>query len=153
MKYNPTVKERRFLKAYLEGKSLAECAKYAGSKGKDKDSLKVIGHRMLTNINLSMDETLTLYGLTDEVLASKLQEGLEAERLYLSSFEGKFLDERKAPDIPTRLKAVELVGRMRGHFIDRVEHTGKDGGDLVLQIAPSKIKREPRKIQIDEIED
>ena len=79
MKYNPTVKERRFLKAYLKGKSLAESAKYAGSKGKDKDSLKVIGHQILTRLNLSIDETLTLSGLTDEVLAKKLQEGLEAE--------------------------------------------------------------------------
>ena len=90
MKYNPTVKERRFLKAYLEGKSLAECAKYAGSKGKDKDSLKVIGHRMLTRINLSLDETLDLSGLSDEVIARKIKEGLEADRLYLASFEGKF---------------------------------------------------------------
>ena len=76
---NPSVKERRFLKAYFEGKPLAECAKYAGSKAKDKDSLKVIGHQILTRLNLSIDETLTLSGLTDEVLAKKLQEGLEAE--------------------------------------------------------------------------
>jgi hypothetical protein len=102
LKGNPTVKERRFLKAYIEGKTLAECAKYAGSKRKDKDSSKVIGHRMLTKINLSMDETLTLSGLTDAVLARKLREGLEANRFYLASFEGKFTDERKAPDVPTR---------------------------------------------------
>ena len=150
MKYNPTVKERRFLKAYLEGKPLAECAKYAGSKGKDKDSLKVVGHRMLTNINLSIDEILTLCGLTDEVLAKKLQEGLEAERLYLSSYEGKFLDERKAPDVPTRLKAVELIGRMRGHFIDRHELTGKDGGDIVLTIKPATQRGGPKRAEIDE---
>ena len=150
---NPSVKERRFLKAYFEGKPLAECAKYAGSKGKDNDSLKVIGHQLLTRLNLSMDETLTLYGLTDEVLARKLQEGLEANRLYLSSYEGKFLDERKAPDIPTRLKAVELVGRLRSHFIDRYELTGKEGGDIVLQVRPASAKRETGKIQLDEIED
>jgi phage terminase small subunit len=153
MKYNPTVKERRFLKAYLEGKSLAESAKYAGSRGKDKDSLKVIGHRMLTNINLSMDEILTLCGLTDEVLAKQLQEGLEAERLYLASFEGKFLDERKSPDVPTRLKAVEMISKMRGHFKDRYELTGKEGGDIVLQVRPVSTKKEPGKIQVDEIED
>ena len=91
--------------------------------------------------------------MTDEVLAKKLQEGLEAERLYLSSFEGKFLHERKAPDIPTRLKAVELVGRMRGHFKDRYELTGMEGGEIVLQVRPASAKEEPRKIQIDEIED
>ena len=150
---NLSVKERRFLKAYFEGKPLAECAKYAGSKGKDKDSLKVIGHQRLARLNLSIDETLTLYGLSDEVLAKKLQEGLEAERLYLASFEGKFRDERKAPDVPTRLKAVELLGRLRGHFVDRHELTGKDGGDIVLEVRPASAKKEPRKIQVDEIED
>jgi hypothetical protein len=150
VKGNPTVKERRFLKAYLEGKPLAECAKYAGSKGKNKDSLKVVGHRMLTNINPSIDETLTLFGLTDEILARKLREGLEADRLYLASFVGKFMDERKAPDIPTRLKAVELIGRMRGHFLDRHELTGKDGGDIVLAIKPATQWRGPKRIEIDE---
>jgi hypothetical protein len=153
MKYNPTVKERRFLKAYLEGKPLAECAKYAGSRAKDTHSLSQVGYRWLKKVDLSMQEILDLCGLSDEVLARKLQEALEADRLYLASYEGKFLDERKAPDIPTRLKAVELVGRMRGHFIDRHELTGKDGGDIVLQVRPASAKREPRKIQIDEIED
>ena len=145
---NPRVKERRFLKAYLEGKPLAECAKYAGSRAKDSDSLKVIGHRMLTNINLSMEETLTLCGLTDEVLASKLQEGLEADRVYFASFKGKFMDERKTPDVPTRLKAVELIGRMRGLFKDRYELTGKEGGEIELVIKPAG-RGEPKKIDLD----
>ena len=150
MKYNPTVKERRFLKAYLEGKSLAECAKYAGSRAKDTHSLSQVGYRWLKKVNLSMQEILDLCGLSDEVLARKLQEALEADRLYLASYEGKFLDERKAPDIPTRLKAVELIGRMRGHFIDRHELTGKDGGDIVLTIKPATQRGGPKRIEIDE---
>jgi len=49
--------------------------------------------------------------------------------------EGKFLDEkRKAPDVPARLRAVELIGRMRGHFVDRHEVSVKDGGDIVFAI-------------------
>ncbi len=146
---NPSVKERRFLKAYLEGKSLAECAKYAGSKGKDNDSLKVIGHQILTRLNLSMEETLILHGLTDEVLAKKLQEGLEADRLYLASWKGKFMDERKAPDVPTRLKAVELIGRMKGLFIDRHELTGIQGGEIELVIKPARDRGETKKIDLD----
>ena len=105
---------------------------------------------MLTNINLQIDETLILCGLTDEILVKKLQEGLEADRLYLASFEGKFLDERKAPDVPTRLKAVELIGRMWGHSVDRHELTGKDGGDIVLAIKPATQRRGPKRIDLDE---
>ena len=150
VKRNLAVKERRFLEAYLKGKSLAECAKYAGSKGKDKDSLKVIGHRMLININLSLNETLDLSGLTDEVIARKLKEGLEAERLYLASYEGKFTDERTAPDVPTRLKATELLGKLRGYFVDRHELTGMGGGDIVLEIKPATQRKEIKRIEIDE---
>jgi hypothetical protein len=67
---------------------------------------------MLTNINISIDETRTLCGLTDEILTKKLKEGLEAERLCLASFKGKFRDERRARDVPTRLKVVDLIGRI-----------------------------------------
>ena len=150
MKYNPTVKERKFLKAYLEGKPLADCAKYAGSRGKDRGSLKVIGHRMLTKINLSLGEVLDLSGLTDEVIARKIKEGLEADRLYLTSFEGKFTDERTAPDAPTRLKATELLGKLRGYFIDRHELTGNGGGDIILEIKPATERKEPKGIEFDE---
>jgi len=65
--------------------------------------------------------------------------------------EGKFLDEkRKAPDVPARLKAVELIGRMRGHFVDRHEVSVKDGGDIVFAIKPATQRRGPKRIEIDE---
>lgn len=145
---NPSIKERRFLKAYLEGKTLAECAKYAGSRAKDSHSLSEVGYRLLKKVGLSMPEMLDLCGLTDEVLAEKLREALEANRLYLASFRGKFLDERKEPDVPTRLKAVELIGRMKGLFVDRHEITGKEGGEIELVVTPAK-RGEPKKIDLD----
>ena len=46
VKCSLALKERRFLEAYLSGKSVAESAKYAGAKAKYNNSLKVIGHRM-----------------------------------------------------------------------------------------------------------
>ena len=148
MKRNLAVKERRFLEAYLEGKPLAECAKYAGSRAKDNNSLKVIGHQILTRINLTLGETFDLAGLSDEVIARKLQEGLEAERVHFATFEGKFTDERKTPDVPTRLKATELLGKLRGYFVDRHELTG--GGDIAIEIRPATQRKEPKRIEIDE---
>ncbi len=107
---------------------------------------------MLTNMNLSLDEVLDLTGLTDEVIARKLKEGLEAERLYLTSFEGKFTEERTAPDVPTRLKAAELIGKLRGYFVDRHELTGRGGGDTILAIkpaSPTTEKNGPKRIELD----
>ena len=146
---NPNVKERRFLKAYLEGKSLAECARYAGSKGKDNHSLTVIGCQMLAKLSLSMEETLTLCGLTDDVLARKIREGLEADRATYASFRGKFLDERRDPDYSARAKYAEMLARLKGLFIDRHELTGREGGDIVLQIAPASGNKGKKTLQID----
>ncbi len=137
MKYNPTVKERRFLKAYIEGKSLAECARYAGSKGKDKDSLKVIGHRMLTDINPSMDEILELNGLTNHLIAAKTLEGLEADRVEVATFRGQIGDVQAFPDYSTRAKYLDILAKLKGRYIEKKELTGKDGGDITLIITPA----------------
>ncbi len=145
---NPNAKERRFLKAYLEGQPLAECAKYAGSKAKDNESLKVIGHRMLTNINLSMEEILDQAGLTDSYIAQKLLEGLQAQRPAYGIFRGQFIDERWYDDHSARAKYLEMLCRMKGKFIDRHELTGKEGGDIELVIKAEK-RGEPKKIDID----
>jgi len=135
VKCSLALKERRFLEAYLSGKSVAESAMYAGSKAKDNNSLKVIGHRMLTNINLSLDETLDLCGLSDEVIARTLKDGLEAERTHFATFEGKFTDERKTPDNSARLKATELLGKFKGYLVER--HEVKADGEITFSIKPA----------------
>ena len=149
MKRNLAVKERLFLEAYLEGKTLAECAKYAGSKAKSNNSLKVIGHQMLTRLNLTLDETFDLKGLSDELIAQKIKEGLEAERVHLATFEGKFTDERKTPDVPTRLKATELLGKFRGYLVER--HEVKADGEITFSIIPATPtqRKGPKRIEMD----
>ena len=144
-----TLKQRKFWKDYSTHHNLAHAAKHAGSKGKNLKVLSIIGHQILESLSLSMPELLNAEGLTDKLLAEKTLEGLKAERVQLASFEGKFLDERKMPDVPTRLKAVELIGRMKGVFIDRHELSGKDGGDIILQINPSKSKQGSKSVKID----
>ena len=131
-----TLKQRKFWKGYTETHSLAEAARYAGSKGKDNNSLHVIGSRMLQAISPSIPELLNAAGATDEILAKKTLEGLEAKKTMLASFEGKFTDERVLDDHPTRAKYIELLGRMKGAFVDKHELTGRDGGDLILEVHP-----------------
>lgn len=141
MKGNLSIKERRFLDKYLQGRPLHECAKYAGSKGKDKRSLATNGYVMLKNLDISMEETLSLNGITDQHLTEKLNEGLTAQRKYFGTWQGGIVESKPYNDIPTRMKALEIAGRMKGLFIDKVELTGKDGGDITLMINPSKGKK------------
>lgn len=145
-----TLKQRKFWKCYCETHSLTKSAEYCGSKGKDTASLSVIGYQILKSLQLSLPEMLEAEGLTDKLMAEKTLEGLNADRVQLASYEGKFLDEKHFSDYPTRAKYLELLGRMKGAFVDRTELTGKDGGDLVLQIATSKGKRDKKTINLDE---
>ncbi len=140
-----TLKQRKFWKCYCETHSLTKAAEYAGSNGKDTASLSVIGYGILKSLNLSMPELLDAEGLTDQAMAEPLKNGIKAQKPIVATWEGKITDKLWIEDHPTQLKAVELIGKMKGHFIDKLELTGRDGGDLVLQLAPSKSKKDKKR--------
>jgi len=138
----PSIRQRKFFKAFIETKgNLAESARRAGSKGKDTHSLSTIGGQLLASLELTMPELLNAQGLTDDFANKILMEGLEAEKIELATFRGKFCDERVIPDKPTRGKYLEIFHRLRGNFIDRHELTGRDGGDIVLSFKSAKGKQ------------
>jgi len=145
-----SLKQRNFWKSYVKCKDLATAAKAAGSKGKDNNSLKVIGHGILTSLNLSMGELLDAEGLTDQAMAQPMWDGLRAEKAMFATWEGKFTDEKWVPDHPTRSKFLEQYHRLKGNFIDRHELSGKDGGDIIVSYAPSKIGSKKKQLNIDE---
>jgi len=141
MKGDLTLKQRKFWKCYCETHNLAESAKYAGSHGKDVQSLSSIGYDLLKSLELSMPELLDAQGLTNEKCNKVLEEGLQANHVVTATYKGKIEDERAYIDFSTRAKYLEIFHRLRGQFIDRHELTGKDGGDINLVVsAPVKGK-------------
>lgn len=145
MKGNLKIKERRFLDKYLEGKSLAICAKYAGYEGKH---LRDMGYRVLKSLDISLQETLEMNGLTDEYMTQKALEGLNSKKVVVATFQGRIGEEKAYADHPTRAKYLELLGRMKGSFIDKLELAGKDGGDIILAFKSTKGKNK-RAIALD----
>ena len=145
-----TLKQRKFWKHYQIHHNGAAAAKYAGSKGKNGNSLKVAGSLILTSLNLLMPELLNAQGLTDEALCEPLKNGMKAKKPIVATWEGKITDRINIEDHPTRLKAAELIGRMKGVFIDRHELSGRDGGDIVLQVRPAGAKKGKMSIQVEE---
>lgn len=131
-----TLKQRKFWKNYCQTHSLTEAAKYAGSNGKDTASLSVIGYGLLKSLNLSMPELLDAKGLTDEALIEPLRGGIQAQKPLIATWQGKITDQLWVDDHPTRAKFVEIYHRLRGNFVDKVELSGRDGGDLILQVSP-----------------
>jgi phage terminase small subunit len=134
-----TLKESKFLKAYLETGNISESAKRAGSKGKDVFSLYETGRRWLDKIGISLQETQEALGITDAYLTKKLSEGLTANKRYFGTWQGEIVSSDEFEDYVTRSKYLEIAHRLRGQFVDRHELTGKDGGDISISYAPSKI--------------
>ncbi len=96
-----------------------------------------------------MPELLNAQGLTDEALSQPLKDGMQAQKVIVATWEGKITDRIDVEDHPTRLKAVELIGRMKGVFIDKHELSGKDGGDIILQVRSMPGRKGSKVINLD----
>ncbi len=129
-----TRKQERFLDAYIQGKPLWECAKLAGSKGKDNSVMNSTGFKMLRALNLTMADLMDRRGLTEEKVLETIEDGMRADKHILTSDAGKFTDERIVPDHQARAKFSELYGKFRQSFVEKKELVGKDGGDIILKV-------------------
>jgi hypothetical protein len=150
MKRKMSVRDKLFLQAYLSGKPLNECAKLAGSQGKDVYSLCATGLKWLKSLEIEFDELMDMKGLTDEKLLQGVLDGTTAKKQVVATWEGAITDVKEFDDMPTREKYLQLLGRMKGRFIDRHELSGKDGGDIILSVKPSKPRKEPLTLDLDD---
>jgi len=129
-----TIKQRRFWKAYLETGNLAQSAKEAGARGKSSQALSMAGRHLLQAINPSSRDLLDELGLTDQLLAKKLEEGLSATDVRIASEHGIITDERFYADHATRSRFLEMAHKLKGSFIDKKEVVGKSGGPILLKV-------------------
>lgn len=136
MRPNTELKVRKFVDAYLETGNISLSAMLAGSQAKDTASLYETGKKWLEKSGLSVKDLQEMNGITDQHLVNKLKDGLDATKKYYGSWQGEIVESEPYDDQPTRLKALELAHRLRGELIDRKELSGKDGGDLILQVSP-----------------
>lgn len=81
MKIKRTLRERKFIKSYIDNSGNATEAYLAISPKVKRDSAEVLGARMLVKVSISIKDTLEQIGLTDVYLANKLKEGLEATKV------------------------------------------------------------------------
>jgi len=143
-----TLKDRRFLDYYLEGRPLHECEKHAGRGSKNVHSLASMGYERLKRMNIQFDELLEIKGLSDDLLAEKIREGLNSYRVGFATLKGKITDTLQSPDFSARAKFVELLGKAKGKFKDTHEVTGKNGGDIILQVVPPLRAQDRKEIDL-----
>jgi hypothetical protein len=107
-----TLRERKFIEAYISNGGNATGAFLAINKKVSKDTARVLGLRMLRNVKIEVENILSQIGLNDVYLMSKLKEGLETRNL---SIRIRYLD------MILKLKDIYPADR------NKVELTGKDG--------------------------
>lgn len=127
-----TLKQRKFIKFYLETGNASEAARCAGYALPG-----VQGHENLQkpNIRHAFMVLLDKKGLTDEKIINKLMELIEAKRQISANItygdaDEKTMDFIEVPDNPTQIKALELLIKLkslinndeRNTIIDKSQH-------------------------------
>ena len=111
-----SVKERKLIKARIEGKTVTESAKIAGmgrtyaSKSIERPQVKELFASLLDKA-----------GLTDEKLASKIAQLAEAKETKFFANQGIILDQREVEAIETQRKMTEFACKLKGHLVEKVE--------------------------------
>ena len=114
-----TLRERKFIEAYINNGGNATGAFLAINKKVSKDTAGVLGLRMLRNVKIEVENILNQIGLNDIYLMRKLKEGLETRNL---SIRVRYLD------MILKLKDIYPADR------NKVELTGKDGEPICRTI-------------------
>lgn len=125
--------QERFLANVASGMTMPAAAKAAGYRRSD-------AHRYLVPICRKRFRRLLANRISLTKLVDTLADGLEAEKVSLAQADGKFTDERKAPDFAERRKYVESVAKLLGLEEDRRDKTAGNQTTVVLAgwMAPAR---------------
>ncbi len=127
------IREKKFVKAFLETHEIGRSAVLAGYADPTYGSKLMRNPRILTAIQEAMEKA----GIHDEYLAKKLKEGLEATYPMKYSSRGRVIQERE-PDYFTRAIYLDKAFRIRGDFApEKQEVTEKR---ISIVITPELVK-------------
>jgi len=131
-KLKRTLRERKFLKAYIDNGGNATQAFLTINPKIKGDSARVLGHNLLTKINISVIELLEIMGATDAYLHQKLFEGLDATKVIsvipmptkknqenstdLPDANSKNVDFIDVPDFNVRFKYLDMAYKLKDKY-------------------------------------
>ena len=127
-----TLRERKFIKAYIENAGNATEAYMAINPKVKRENASVYGLRMLEKVSITQDELMNLMGATDTYLQEKLNEGLKAKKVVsiipiipkkgqendpcLPEANSKSLEFVDVEDYPTRYKYLDMAYKLKGTY-------------------------------------
>ena len=132
MSIKRTVTERKFIKAYIENGGNATQAYIAVNPNVKKESARELGYRMLTKVDITMNEIMELMGTTDAYLNEILNEGLKATKVVsvipikpkeaqpstgdLPDANSRNIEFVDVEDYPTRHKYLDTALKLKGKY-------------------------------------
>ena len=115
-----TPRQKKFVDYYIEMGSAIDAYYKAGYKGKNDNVAYVTAYQLLRNTKIQKYVQERNAQLSKERVAD-IEEVKEFWTNVVRDPETKMQD---------RLKASEFIAKTNGAFIDKMEHTGKDGGPI-----------------------
>lgn len=113
-------RQKRWVQEFADptGPGYKNATKSAELAGYSPDAATATGIKLLRDeqVQRAIISALERRGITDDYLAVKMREGLNAEVVELAKHEGKITDERSFPDFHARHKYLETAHRLRGDF-------------------------------------
>jgi DNA primase catalytic subunit len=122
-----TLKQRKFIKSYIENANATQAAKDAGFNCNSEESFGEMGHRMLKRVEGNIEAIMSEIGLDDVSLAKRLLEGADA-------------GSKDKPNWWARVKFTELALKAKGLLKDRVDHVAS--GTITIRVKG----RDPQKM-------
>jgi hypothetical protein len=110
-----TIKQRKFLNGKLKGQSSAQAAREAGySESVARKADHIISNS--PSVSAALDEILAIAGISDELLATRIYEGLSATIVLRGTAHA---ERELLTDFGERREMVELILRLKGYLIDK----------------------------------
>ena len=109
------VRRKKLVRALIDGKSLRETAISTGLSPAtaQKQATQILDHPTSKAL---FAEYLEKAGLSDEILAEKIEKLTNADQTLFFQHQGRVTDERIVPALETRRKSLELCARLKGHL-------------------------------------
>lgn len=111
-------RQRKYVAGRVAGKTKEQSKRDAGyartTKGKDIEEKPAVQSMFVTLLEKA--------GVSDELLATRIHEGLSAMETKTASFEGRITDWEDFIAYSERRAMVELTLKLKGHLIDKHEH-------------------------------
>ena len=132
MSIKRTLRERKFIKAYIENSGNATEAYLAINPNVDRKNAREYGYRMLQKVDISVNELMELMGTTDAYLNQVLNEGLKATKVVsvipikpkeaqpnspdLPDANSKNIEFVDVEDYPTRHKYLDTALKLKNKY-------------------------------------